>query len=66
MRLFVIALISASIASANYASAQERLRVAWAGGASNATSQFDVNFLIITILLRLSEPLTNSPSTAGG
>jgi len=37
MRLFVIALISASIASANYASAQERLRVAWAGGASNAT-----------------------------
>ena len=37
MRLLVIALIFASITIADHAAAQDRLRVAWAGGASNAT-----------------------------
>jgi ABC-type nitrate/sulfonate/bicarbonate transport system substrate-binding protein len=36
MRLLVYALILGTMASVDYANAQERLRVAWAGGASNA------------------------------
>jgi hypothetical protein len=38
MRLLVTALILGAIASVDYAGAQERLRLAWARGASDATS----------------------------